>query len=136
MDAQYHTGIDEIDAQHLEIEQVATAVIEAVATKEAWHSVHYLMVRLYELLRFHFAVEESLMRIIAFPEVIEHKRVHDEILQTIERMKVATLDPNGVAARGHPALDFSFLPHVVDHDRKLADFVVGFGGLARQQGDG
>ncbi|MBI5789926.1 MAG: hemerythrin family protein [Rhodocyclales bacterium] len=134
MDAQYQTGIDEIDAQHLEIEQVANAVIEAVAAKDAWHSVHYLVVRLYELLRFHFAVEESLMRIISFPDVVEHKRVHDEILQTIERMKVATLEPKGEAVRGRLAQEFSFLPHIVDHDRKLADFVVGFGGLARQQG--
>ena len=94
MDAQYRTGIDAIDAQHLEIEQVAKAVLDAVSAQDTWHSVHYLVVRLYELLRFHFAVEESLMRIISFPDVVEHKRVHGEILQTIERMKVATLGPN------------------------------------------
>lgn len=131
MDAQYQTGISEIDAQHLEIEQVAKAVLDAVATKDTWHSVHYLVVRLYELLRFHFAVEESLMRIISFPDVVEHKRVHDDILQTVERMKVATLDPNGEAVRGRLTQEFSFLPHIVDHDRKLADFVAAFGGLAR-----
>lgn len=134
MDVKYQTGIEEIDAQHKEIEQVAGAVIEAVAAKDKWHSVHYIVVRLYELLRFHFAVEESLMRIIGFPEVNEHKRVHEEILQTIERMKVATLDPNGEAVRGRLAQEFSFLTHIADHDRKLADFVVGFGGFARQQG--
>ncbi|MBK9020749.1 MAG: hemerythrin domain-containing protein [Sulfuritalea sp.] len=131
MDAQYRTGIDEIDAQHLEIEQVAKAVLDAVSAKDTWHSVHYLVVRLYELLRFHFAVEESLMRIISFPMSAEHKRVHDEILQTIEHMKVATLDPKGEAVGGRLAQEFSFLPHIVDHDRKLADFVVAFGGLTR-----
>lgn len=131
MDAQYQTGIDEIDAQHLEIEQVAKAVLDAVSAKDTWHSVHYLVVRLYELLRFHFAVEESLMRIISFPDVVDHKRVHGEILQRIEHMKVATLDPNGDAVRGKLAKEFSFLPHIVDHDLKLADFVVGIGGLAR-----
>lgn len=131
MDAQYLTGIDEIDAQHREIDQIANAVIEAVAAQDKWHSVHYLVVRLYELLRFHFAVEESLMRIISFPDVVDHKRVHGEILQRIERMKVATLDPNGDAVRGTLAKEFSFLPHIVDHDLKLADFVVGIGGLAR-----
>jgi hemerythrin len=131
MDVQYQTGIEEIDAQHLEIEMVATAVTEAVAAKDKWHSVHYLVVRLYELLRFHFAVEESLMRIIRFPDVVEHKRVHGEILQRIERLKVATLDPNGDALRGTLRQEFSFLPHIVDHDLKLADFVVGFGGFSR-----
>ncbi len=35
MDAQYQTGIEEIDAQHLEIEQVANAVAKVVGLDEA-----------------------------------------------------------------------------------------------------
>jgi hypothetical protein len=77
MDPKYLTGIEEIDDQHREIEETALAVIEAAATKDKWHIVHYILVRLYELLRFHFAVEESVMSIVGFPEVGEHKQVHN-----------------------------------------------------------
>lgn len=67
MDPQSLSGIEEIDAQHKEIEETARAVIEAVAARDKWHVVHYILVRLYELLRFHFAVEESVMSIVSFP---------------------------------------------------------------------
>lgn len=51
--------------------------------------LHYLMVRFHELPRCHFAVEESLMRIIAFPDIVEHKRVHSAILQSVDRNTAA-----------------------------------------------
>ena len=100
MDPKYLTGIAEIDAQHTEIEEVAQAVIEAAAAKDTWHIVHYILVRLYELLRFHFAVEESVMAIVSFPEIQAHKQVHKDILLTVERMKVASLDPSLRERRG------------------------------------
>jgi hemerythrin len=124
MDPKYLTGIEEIDDQHREIEETALAVIEAAATKDKWHIVHYILVRLYELLRFHFAVEESVMSIVGFPEVGEHKQVHKDILLTVERMKVASLDPK--ACEHDEALNkqFSFLTHIVDHDKRFTEFVM------------
>lgn len=122
MDPQYLTGIDEIDAQHKEIEEVAQAVIEAAAARDKWHIVHYILVRLYELLRFHFAVEESVMRIVSFPEFKEHQQVHKDILQTVERMKVASLDPNACEHDESLMKQFSFLTHIVDHDKRFAEF--------------
>ena len=124
MDPQYLTGIDEVDAQHKEIEEVAQAAIEAAAAQDKWHIVHYILVRLYELLRFHFAVEESVMRIVSFPEINEHKQVHTDILLTVERMKVASLDPNACEHDEALRKQFSFLTHIVDHDKKFADFVM------------
>lgn len=124
MDPQYLTGIDEIDAQHKEIEEVAQAAIEAAAVQDKWHIVHYILVRLYELLRFHFAVEESVMRIVSFPEINEHKQVHKDILLTVERMKVASLDPKACEHDESLKKQFSFLTHIVDHDKRLAEFVI------------
>lgn len=123
MAPEYLTGIDEIDAQHREIEEVANAVVAAVLAKDKWSIVHYIVVRLYELLRFHFAVEESVMRIVNFPEVAEHKRVHMEILRTVERIKAATLDPNSGEGKEILEQQFNFLTHIVDHDKKLAEFI-------------
>lgn len=124
MDPQYLTGIDEIDVQHKEIEETAQAVIEAAAAQDKWHIVHYILVRLYELLRFHFAVEESVMSIVGFPEIKEHRQVHKDILLTVERMKVASLDPKACEHDESLKKQFSFLTHIVDHDKKFADFVI------------
>ncbi len=123
MDIEYSIGIDEIDAQHLEIHEVAKAVIDAVESKDKWHLVHYIVVRLYELLRFHFAVEESVMRIVKFPDIEDHKRVHRELLQTVERLKAATLSPRGGGDEETLTKQFSFLPHILGHDKKLAEYI-------------
>lgn len=124
MDSEYLTGIEEIDNQHREIEEVAAAVIEAMEARDKWHIVHYIIVRLYELLRFHFTVEEALMRITGFPDLEEHKRTHREMLLAVERMKTATLDPNLDEHADLLRKQFGFLTHIVDHDKKLADFLV------------
>lgn len=65
-----------------------------------------------------------MMRITGFPEIEEHKRVHQEMLQIVERMKSATLDPNLGEDSEILKKQFSFLTHIVDHDKKLADFMV------------
>jgi hemerythrin len=137
MDSQYITGIDQIDAQHKEIEEAALAVIEAAAAKDTWHVVHYILVRLYELLRFHFAVEESVMSIVAFPETNEHKQVHTDILLTVERMKAASLDPKACEHDESLIKQFSFLTHIVDHDKRFAEFVISnFSGLGHSRAAG
>jgi hemerythrin len=124
MDSQYITGIAEIDSQHREIEETALAAIEAAAARDKWHIVHYILVRLYELLRFHFAVEESVMAIVAFPEIAAHKQVHKDILLTVERMKGASLDPKACEHDESLKSQFSFLTHIVDHDKKFTEFVM------------
>lgn len=123
MDPQYITGIDEIDGQHREIEEAAQAVVDAAAAKDKWHLVHYILVRLYELLRVHFAVEESVMRIVKFPEIEEHKRVHRELLQAVERLKASTLSPRGGSEDETLIRQFSLLPHILGHDKKLAEYI-------------
>ncbi|MCM2287750.1 MAG: hemerythrin domain-containing protein [Sulfuritalea sp.] len=123
MDIEYRIGIDEIDAQHKEITEAANAVLEAIESQDKWHLVHYIVVRLYELLRFHFAVEESVMHIVKFPEIEEHKRVHRELLLTVERLKASTLSPRGGSEDETTIKQFSFLPHILGHDKKLAEYI-------------
>lgn len=123
MDIEYSIGIDEIDAQHKEINEATKAVLEAIESQDKWHLVHYIVVRLYELLRFHFAVEESVMRIVKFPEIEEHKRVHRDLLQTVERLKASTLSSRGGSEEETMIRQFSFLPHILGHDKKLAEHI-------------
>jgi len=124
MDPSYLTGIDEIDAQHTEIEEVTQAVIDALAARDKWHIVHYILVRLYELLRFHFAVEETVMGMVSFPEVAAHKKVHQDILLKVERMKAASLDPKACEHDESLQKQFSLLTHIIDHDKKFVDFAI------------
>lgn len=123
MDAKHLTGIDEIDAQHREIHEVATAAIAAIQSGDKWHIVHYILVRLHELLRFHFAVEESVMRIVQFSELDAHKLVHKEYLATIEALRDASLQSDRFDVKAIGEKQLAFLEHILDHDLRLAEHV-------------
>jgi hemerythrin len=61
---------------------------------------------------------------IRLPEINEHKQVHKGILLTVERMKVASLDPKACEHDESLKKQFSFLTPIVDHDKRFADFVM------------
>ena len=122
MDEKYCIGIQELDTQHEEIDQVITTLFDALGGEESREPVHSILVRLYELLRFHFAVEESVMEIVSYPFVLEHRSAHRTILQRVDELKDASLkngDLDGMdkSVRKMLALD------IVKHDRVFAEFV-------------
>lgn len=84
--------------------------------------VHYVVVRLYQLRRFPFAVEECVMRIVRFPASRNTSECIGK-LQTVERPKAAALSPRGGSDEESPTKRSFFLPHILGHDKKLAEFI-------------
>ena len=113
-------GIDVIDQQHQEIHDVCTSAIEAIQMGDKWHVVHYILVRLHELLRIHFAVEEGLMQALGYPEIESHQHVHQEYMRTVEKLRDTTLHNQDAAGLSLGQHNISFLEHITDHDQRLA----------------
>ena len=127
MTEEYRLGIHELDTQHDEIAEVMESLVEAVRSRDKWHLVHFILVRLYEVLRFHFALEEAVMRIVGYPEGEEHKRVHKKILDKVEEFKILTLknsdfDDANIAAHELTAA------RILDHDKQFAEFLKAHSG--------
>ena len=74
---EYSVGIHEIDEQHKEITACISSVEQAVARYDR-QSVDSALMRLGDLARVHFAVEESLMRIHDYPHLEEHADDHKQ----------------------------------------------------------
>lgn len=123
MNEQHLIGIDVIDQQHEEIHEVASSAIEAIQSGDKWHVVHYILIRLHELLRIHFAVEEGLMQALNFPETDSHRDLHRDYLATVEQLRHATLHNDGATASALDEHHISFLEHILDHDMKLAEYI-------------
>lgn len=125
MNDQHLIGIREIDDQHAEIHDVAMSLIEAVESGDKWHLIHYILVRLNHLLRFHFSVEESVMRIVNFPDIDDHKVKHSEILREVEKLLASTLQSKEIQVGAFSRQHVFFLSHILDHDAKLGEFIAG-----------
>lgn len=117
MDNRYHLGIHELDTQHEEIDAVIKSLSGAAGEGMAWTEIHSILVRLGELLRFHFSVEESVMQIVSYPFILEHQSAHRNILLELEKLK--RINPEGIEA----SIQTMFTIDVIKHDKVFADFV-------------
>ena len=87
-------GIREIDEQHRTLADCVTFVEQAVIGKQRWIAVHSALIRTADFARIHFAVEESLMRIHAYPRLEQHIVAHRRFTEHLAQLqhKALTID--------------------------------------------
>jgi hemerythrin len=76
-------GIEEIDAQHQVLVDLLNQVHEAIQQRQGIEVARDIIQRLDEYTRVHFAVEESLMRILHYPEYERHREEHDRLIEQL-----------------------------------------------------
>jgi hemerythrin len=93
----YSVGIVEIDDQHKTLMRCIGSVEQAIQAGEGWSAVHATLLTLAKYVDIHFAVEESLMRIHAYPEIDAHVREHLQFRENLKLMqgKVLREDTSG-----------------------------------------
>lgn len=76
-------GIQEIDEQHKILVDLLNELHTAVCEHKGSSVCRSILDRLVEYTRVHFAVEESLMRILGFPGHDDHKHEHELLTQQV-----------------------------------------------------
>ncbi len=86
---EYSVGITEIDEHHQLMMKGFNDIEESMKSSQSWSTTHYAVVKLTQLARMHFSVEESMMRMFAYPDFELHRMEHQfffEKLDNIEKM--------------------------------------------------
>jgi len=86
---EYSVGIAEIDDHHKLLLNGISDVEMSMSTDQSWSNTHYAVVKLTQLARMHFSVEESVMRLFGCPNFEVHRMEHQfffEKLDNIEKM--------------------------------------------------
>ena len=73
-------GIEEIDTQHQVLVDLLNQIHEAIQQRHGAEVTQDIVLKLDEYTRVHFAVEESLMRILHYPDYERHKEEHDQLI--------------------------------------------------------
>lgn len=102
------------------LDEALAALFDAIDRRAEWHVVHFLCIRLSELLHFRFAVEESLMRLISYPRLSGHRRAHRAIAETVEQLREASLQQDYVLDAA--AISAAFESYRAEWDRPFANF--------------
>ncbi|MDJ0806841.1 MAG: bacteriohemerythrin [Gammaproteobacteria bacterium] len=79
-------GIQEIDEQHKVLVALLNDLHNAVLSRHGREAVGPILGRLAEYTRIHFAVEESLMRILDYPRYEEHKEEHVSLIKEVNEL--------------------------------------------------
>jgi len=91
------TGIPGIDGQHNDLFKNVTALLDYLKKgKTASDSIRELLGKIKESLKSHFETEESLMEMIGFPKVVNHKKQHEMLYKQISDIADAFEKDNGV----------------------------------------
>lgn len=76
-------GIEEIDAQHQVLVDLLNQIHDAIQQRHGVEVTQDIVQRLGEYTRVHFAVEESLMRILHYPDYMRHKEEHEKLIRQL-----------------------------------------------------
>ncbi|EXJ12631.1 bacteriohemerythrin [Imhoffiella purpurea] len=121
-------GIEEIDAQHRVLVELVNEMHDAIQEHHASEAIHGILDKLAEYTRIHFAVEESLMRILDYPDYEVHKHQHEELIRTLRDLqdKVAS----GKTAVGFELMHFLKLwltKHIIESDKEYGSYFLASG---------
>ena len=128
--AEFAIGIPEIDQQHQTLIEFVTEFEDAVAGRVHWNAVHPLVVRAREFVRFHFAVEESLMQIVDYPLLAAHRAEHLYVLRQFSALEMRVLRQE-FRAELLPLISAWLVDHMTDSDKAFGDYALRAMRLAR-----
>lgn len=121
-------GIEEIDEQHKVLVGLINRMHDAIHQRHGSDVVEGILAELAEYTRIHFAVEESLMRILNFPGYEEHREAHEELIQQM-------VDLQKKIAEGKHAIGFELMhflkvwlsKHIMEEDMQYSGFFLAAG---------
>jgi hemerythrin len=123
-ETKFGTGIHNIDQQHRELAHIVTQY-ENVCAQDATslREVRPLIMRTREFLQFHFSVEESLMRLLPYPEFDVHRAEHQNELEYI-----ADIGRRILSGNARPSLAALIrrrvFAHIANGDRHFAQYAL------------
>lgn len=124
-------GIEEIDGQHQMLVDMVNRMHQAIHERHGSDVVKGILNELADYTRIHFAVEESLMRILGYPGYEDHKAIHEELLEHVVEL-VGKVE-SGKTAIGFELMHFLktwLTKHIMEEDMAYSGFFLAAGANA------
>ena len=120
---EYSVGIEEIDNQHKTLLQFVADFERAAEGKAHWNTVQPLIARTREFVKFHFAVEESLMQMVRYSRSAAHRAEHQDILEQLATLEHRVLRQE---AKGEllQLMNTWLVEHIIESDKPFARYAL------------
>jgi len=80
-------GVDAIDADHKTLLALLNRCQQAMAVKESEQDIHSILDELSDYVQTHFQREESVMAVVDYPGLENHRQVHQLLLKQVEKRR-------------------------------------------------
>jgi len=118
---EYSIGIGVMDGQHEKIFENMLAIEDSLEKKDPWHLVHHHILELERYMSFHFAVEESMLQIIRYPELDDHRASHEKLIAAIHDFEKRVKESRSAKDLVVFFEDW-FVSHVLSEDKSFVDY--------------
>jgi len=117
-------GIRTIDEQHKQLVDMINMLHEAMAAGKGNLVLNEIFARLVAYTRTHFATEEELFKRYMYPEFADHKREHDELIQSVLILESQFASKKlGVSIKTANMLKDWLTNHIMKTDKKYVEFL-------------
>ena len=121
-------GIEEIDDQHRILVDLLNQVHEAIQKRRGAEVAGGVIQQLEEYTRVHFAVEESLMRILHYPDYEGHKADHDRLVEHLADLREKLKTGKGaISVELAQFLKAWLTKHILEVDKRYVPFFLAQG---------
>lgn len=117
-------GIAEMDRQHQRLVGLVNRLYEAMATGQGDHIKKEILTELLTCAKVHLTAEERLMHACGYPQLADHKRLHDQLEEKVIQLNEKTLQGR-MASSGSigTVLKDWLVQHIMQQDKKYGQFV-------------
>ena len=126
-DNKYNTGINEIDSQHKQLISLTNDLYSACIAKndELFTTFKDAMGKMVAYVNFHFNMEIKLMKAINYPNMTEHKKMHDKLIEDIVQAANDFKEGKKFVANKfvHTLIDW-ICSHIAFYDKQYALFIL------------
>jgi len=131
MESKFVLGVPEIDEQHEAISDMVAALQEVIAQEDRRHLLKPTLSRLNHLLATHFEYEESLMQMVGYADLPQHKKMHKGVLRLFDDYFSQAPSSNDCSGLGRIITE-KVLGHVMEHDSQMTGMVRDYLGTMRR----
>jgi hemerythrin len=117
-------GVPEMDQQHRRLVDLINQLYDAMQMGKGDHVKSAVLNDLLTYTKVHFAAEERLMQKHAYPHLVSHKRLHDELTGQVLQLKDKLQTGQMVASVTLANFLKDWLQkHITQEDRKYGQFI-------------
>ena len=117
----YSVNNKDIDKEHKKLFDIASKAFEEVNDKDKVNRIRKTLTELYDYMKIHFKNEEKYMKEISYPKIEEHKKLHANIIKTLNEFVKDLPELDILIAEKELAniIEITLVQHIIQEDRKI-----------------